>query len=498
MGDIIGPPQKVGSLSCTVVVYITYRKYRPLHLTIIIMLKRGGEEKKEPGLKRNVNLFQAVMYGVGLILGAGIYVLIGDVAGRAGNAMWISFIISAVIATFTGLSYAELSSMFPKSAAEYVYVKNAFGNNAAAFITGWLIMFVAIVSAAAVAIGFSGYFSSLFPQFDTLVSAALLVLVLSIVNFVGIKGSIWMNTTFTFIELAGLAIIILAVMLFGSHQINYLEMPPAVAEMPLSAGAIVAAAGLIFFAYMGFENLANISEETKNASKVIPKAFIISIVVTSAVYILIALSAITLVGWKELALSEAPLASAAEKAFGKMGVTVLSTIALFATSNTVLMMLVSGSRIIFGMSKGGALPGIFSRVHSFTKTPWIAVVATMLVAIGVILFSQASISVVANVSVFSIFIVYALVNFAMIWLRYKKPGLERPFQSPIKIGRFPLFAGLGLATSLAMLSQFDYGTMLAGAAAIASGFVAYLVIEKRAKGIKFPESEEGPAGGNKQ
>ena len=181
------------------------------------MLKKGGGEgKEESGLRRNVNLFQAVMYGVGLILGAGIYVLIGDVAGIAGNAMWISFIISAFIATCTGLSYAELSSMFPKSAAEYVYVKNAFGNNAAAFIAGWLIIFVAIVSAVAVAIGFSGYFSSLFPQFDPLLSAAALVLILSVVNFVGIKESVWMNTIFTFIELAGLAIIILAALLFGS------------------------------------------------------------------------------------------------------------------------------------------------------------------------------------------------------------------------------------------------------------------------------------------
>jgi basic amino acid/polyamine antiporter, APA family len=224
---------------------------------------------------------------------------------------------------------------------------------------------------------------------------------------------------------------------------------------------------------------------------------IISIVVTTAVYILVALSAITLVGWEELSLSEAPLATAAERVFGKMGITVLSAIALFATSNTVLMMLISGSRIIYGMSKGNALPDILSRVHSLTKTPWIAVIVTMLVTIAVILFSQGSISSVANVSVFDIFIAYALVNFALIWLRYKRPLLERPFRSPMRVGRFPLFAGLGLITSIAMLSQFDYGTMLAGAAAIASGFVAHLAIEKRRRPIKSSESGEGEAG-NKQ
>ncbi len=402
------------------------------------------------------------MYGVGLILGAGIYVLIGDVAGIAGNAIWVSFIISALIATCTGLSYAELSSLFPKSAAEYVYVKNAFGNKAAAFLAGWLIMFIAIVSAAAVAIGFSGYFSSLFPQFDPLFSATALVILLSTVSFIGIKESVLMNTAFTFIEMAGLAIIILAALLLGSQHIDYYEMPPAVAEMPLSVGAIVAAAGLIFFAYYGFENLANISEETKNASKVIPRALIISIAVTTAVYILVALSAITLVGWKELSLSEAPLAYAAERAFGKIGITILSAIALFATSNTVLMMLVSGSRIMFGMSRDNALPARLSRVHQKTKTPWIAVIVTMFFAVGVIWISQGSISVVANVSVFDVFIVFALVNLAMIWLRYRKPELERPFRSPVNIVRFPLFAGIGLVTSTVMLSQFDYGTMVAG------------------------------------
>jgi basic amino acid/polyamine antiporter, APA family len=292
------------------------------------VLKAG--EQKEPSLKRNVSLFQAAMYGVGLILGAGIYVLMGDVVGIAGNAMWISFVIAAVIAAFTGLSYAELSSMFPKSAAEYVFVKNAFKNNLVAFVTGWLITFVAIASAAAVAIGFSGYFASFLPQFDPVLSAIALVAALSAINFIGIRESMWMNTTFTLIELAGLATVVLAAVLLGLFaEVDYYEMPPAVSTFSLSAGAIMSAAGLAFFAYFGFENLANISEETKNAPRTIPKALIISIAVTTGVYILVAVSAVALVGWEWLSSTEAPLALAAEKAFGKVGVTVLSAIAPF-------------------------------------------------------------------------------------------------------------------------------------------------------------------------
>ena len=441
------------------------------------MLKAG--KQNEPSLKRSINLFQAVMYGVGLILGAGIYVLIGDVAGIAGNAMWISFMIAAAIATFTGLSYAELSSMFPKSAAEYVFVKNAFKNNLMAFVTGWLITFVAIASSAAVAIGFSGYLAVFFPQFDPLLSAVALVVALSAINFIGIRESAWMNATFTLIELAGLAIVILAAMLLGSStEVNYYEMPPIASTISLSMGAILGAAGLIFFAYFGFENLANISEETKNAPRTIPKALILSIAITTGIYIIIAVSAIALVGWEELSSTEAPLALAAEKTFGKAGVAVLSVIALFATSNTVLMMLVAGSRIMFGMSKEHALPAALGRIHPVTKTPWISVVLTMLLTISIVVLSRGSISAVANIAVFVIFMVYALVNLSLIWLRYRQPQLERPFRSPVRIQWFPVLAGLGFITSLSMLTQFDGITMLAGTAVVATGLAGYAAIER--------------------
>src|ERR1044072_3243936 len=147
----------------------------------------------DPELKRSISLFQATMYGIGLILGAGIYVLIGDVAAISGNAMWISFLLAAAIASLTGLSYAELSSVFPKSAAEYVYVEESFGSNFAALFVGCLIVFVAIASAATVAIGFSGYLAIILPQYPPVIYAVGLVLVLSILNFYGINESMQVN-----------------------------------------------------------------------------------------------------------------------------------------------------------------------------------------------------------------------------------------------------------------------------------------------------------------
>jgi APA family basic amino acid/polyamine antiporter len=440
----------------------------------------GNAVKARDGqLKRSISLFQAIMYGTGLILGAGIYVLIGDVAGIAGNAMWISFVLAAAIAAFTGISYAELTSIFPRSAAEYVFVKNTFGNNLFAFVSGWLAIFVAVVSAAAVAIGFSSYLASFFPGLDQPAAAMLLVAALSGVNFAGIRESAWTNTAFTLIEVAGLAIIIGAGLLFASSAAtNYYEMPPAVTSFPLALGAIASAAGLAFFAYFGFENLANISEETKNARKAIPIALVASIVITTGIYILVAVSAVALVGWEGLSSTNAPLALAAEEAFGRSGTVILSSIALFATSNTVLMMLVSGSRIIFGMATDKALPPLLSEIHPKTKTPIRAVIAIMMLTIGVVTISSGRIDAVAEVAVFGIFMVYVFVNLSLIWLRYKKPELERPFRTPWSIGKFPVIAGLGLVTSIVMLTQFDWMTAAAGMAAATAGVITYSALKR--------------------
>ena len=269
-----------------------------------------------------------------------------------------------------------------------------------------------------------------------------------------------------------------------SNQTDYYEMPPAVAEMPLSAGAIVAGSRAHILCILWLRKSSKYLRGDQECKQSDTKGFSnLNRDYNCNLY------SCCLVCYQSRRVERTVIVRStacitAERAFGKTGVTALSTIALFATSNTVLMMMISGSRIIFGMAKGGALPRMLSRVHPETKTPWIAVIATMLVTIAVILLSRANLLLVANVSVFSILIVYALVNFVLIWLRYKRPELERPFRSPMKIDKFPVLAGLGLATSLVMLSQFSYGTILAGFVAIASGYIAHRAIEKYGKHIE--------------
>jgi APA family basic amino acid/polyamine antiporter len=215
-------------------------------------------EKKTPHLKRKVSLFALTMYGVGNILGAGIYALIGQVIGITGNMSWLSFILAAITGALTGLSYAELSAMYPKSAAEFVYTEEAFKIRIVSFILGWIIIFSGLFSATTVAFGFAGYFASLIgiPSNLLIIPIAIaLIIILSIVNYIGIKTSTFANIIFTFIEAAGLIfIIIIGMPHFGS--VDYFQLP-----VGSSFFAIFSSIALIFFAYIGFEDIANIAKE---------------------------------------------------------------------------------------------------------------------------------------------------------------------------------------------------------------------------------------------
>jgi amino acid transporter len=454
-----------------------------------------GIKDSAPELRRSVTLFQVVMYGIGLILGAGIYVLIGDVAALSGNAIWISFLLAAAIASLTGLSYAELSSVFPKSAAEYVYVKEGFGNNFLALFVGCLTVFVAITSAATVAIGFSGYLAVFLPQYPPILYAIALILILSFLNYYGIRESVWVNNVFTLVEVSGLLIIIAVGLSLGSFSdTNYFEMPSrAYTSHAAIVSTILASTALVFFAYYGFENISNISEETKNPTRVIPRALIVSILVTTIMYTLVAISTIALVGWEELSNSDAPLALAASKALGNKGIVILSIIALFATTNTVLMMLISGSRIIFGIAKyDEAIPTILADVHTSRKTPWLATIFTMAFTVATIILFSGRLVDVAGISVFGIFVVFALVNLSVISLRFKQPNLHRPFTSPFTVKKLPILAILGLVMTMIIAFQYSFHIISSASIALISIIILCLILTKRKNDQKRKQKSLGP------
>lgn len=413
-------------------------------------------------MRRKIGLFAVTSWGVGIILGAGIYVLVGEAAGIAGNSVWLSFIIGAIVASLTGLSYAELSSVFPRDAAEYVYVKIACGCEILSFMVGWLTILTGIISASTVALGFAGYLQGLF-GFSRVLAALVLIVVLSYINFLGIKESTRMNILFTLVEAAGLVLLV-AIGLGSLGSVNLLEAPNG-------ASGILSAAALIFFAYLGFEDIVNIAEETKKPEKTIPKALILSVLITTFLYVLVALVSVSLVDWQTFGLSNAPLAFAASKVLGENAFTVMSVIALFATSNTVLIMLVVGSRMIYGMAKEGAFPKVLSRVDPGKKTPRGAILVTMFVSI--IFLFIGDLELVAALTSFGAFITFAFVNISLIYIRYRRAELERPFRAPLNIGKFPITGFLGLLTCLFLVSQFNTTVILSGSIFLFAGVILY-------------------------
>lgn len=433
------------------------------------MMKKRGIHKQFT-LKRDLGLISTTACGVGMIVGAGIYVLIGAAAGLGGNAVWISFLIAAIVAAFTGLSYAELSSIFPKDSGEYIYAEHAVGKRLA-FVSGYAMILVGVVSIAAVAIGLGGYFTSLFGMSSTsmiLIIGAIAIILFSLINLKGIKTSAGLNIIFTLIEVGGLILIIFLALKFIG-KVNYFE------TSGLGVPGILSAAALIFFAFLGFESIVKLSEETKNARKIIPKALLLSIVITSILYVLVGIAAVSVLGWQKLAQSSAPLADVANIVLGNNAFLLLAIIALFATGNTILIILVTTSRMIYGMGKDIKPLKFLSAIYKRTRTPWLAVVITGVLAIMFLFFKD--IATVANITNFLMFFIFIMVNLSLIILRYKMPDIKRGFKVPLNIGKFPILATLGVITCIFMIFNIELDIILYGLIILMVGLGTEFLVE---------------------
>jgi APA family basic amino acid/polyamine antiporter len=414
-------------------------------------------------LKRALGLWEVTLCGIGVIFGAGIYVLIGKAAGAAGNAVWISFAISALIAGITGLSYAELSSKFPKSGAEYVFSFKAFGRRVG-FMTGWLIFIAGVFSAATVALGFAGYINDAF-GFPPMLMAVALIGALSVLLLYGVKLSAWTGILTTLIESVGLVIIILiGIPFFG--KVDLLEMASGF-------GGVLSAAALIFFAFIGFEDITRMSEETKNPRRTIPKALILAIIISTVVYVLVAVSAVSIAGWQALGNSAAPMKDVVSAVLGPEAGTVMSVIALFSAFNTVLLILMATSRMLYGMASAGTLPRRIGWVHPKRRTPWVAIFVVGIIGAALLAFGE--ISFIAGITDFAIFVTFMIINLSLIKLRYSNDRTKGSFRVPISIGRIPVLPVVGVAVSLMMIYYLGVSVIVLGAVTAALGVGAYLL-----------------------
>lgn len=424
-------------------------------------------------LKRALGLFEATMYGVGIIVGVGIYTLIGRASGLAGNVTWLAFVLGSFIAACTGLSYAELSSMFPKASADYFYITKAFKNRFLAFLISWLLIFAGLMGVATVSRGFSGYLKK-FVGMDESILSTLLVIFVSLVAIRGIKISSTLNILLVILTVFGLLIVIA----FGARHFGTADY----FYSPHGIKGVLMAAPIIFFAFLGFENIVSIAEETKSPRKNIPRAIIGSITITTLLYILVSISIVSLVGWEILATSDAPLALAIEKE-SRLGSFIVTLIALAATSSTVIGLVLYLSRIIYGIAKEGSLPKFLALIHPRYRTPWVSVATVALFSILFLFFG--GMTVTASLATFSTLTAFIAVNFAVIRLR--KHNIRRKFKVPLNVKNFPLPSLLGILLCGFMLSNVSLDVFKIGILVILAGILYSFVIDRILKWLKVWE-----------
>ncbi|MGM5480493.1 MAG: APC family permease [Nanobdellota archaeon] len=430
---------------------------------------------KEFALEKRLRLFDTTMAGVGFILGAGIYVLIGVAASNAGSAMWLSFLLAGLAALASGLSYAELSSLFPVAESEYRYSTEGL-NRGAGFFSYISVILALTIGIAGVSLGFAGYFSELFSIENTFLIALGVVIFFALLNWFSTKYSAKVNLVCTIASIVGLlSIVVLAFFNTGVHNPSYFSMPTGFS-------GILGGASLIFFAFLGFEGIVKMADETKNARKVIPRAVILSIIISTVVYVAVAIASISVLPWDKLATSSAPLADVAAAVLGDKAFVFLSIIALLSTANTVIMGILSSSRGFYGFGQ------IFKQFKWISKigkrnTPLRAIILTSIIAILFLFFKD--ISVIVGFTNFLIFTTFILINISVIRLRFKKPKLKRKFKIPLSIKGVPVFPIIGILISLVLMFNLDTIHIISGLIASGAILVIYRLFEMKEKRLTY-------------
>lgn len=409
----------------------------------------------QPELKRHIGLFALTLYGVGDILGAGIYGLVGKAAGAMGNAVWLGFMVSMLAALLTGLTYAALGSRFPRAAGgSYVFFR-VFKSPFLAYVIGLTTLASGLTSMATASRAFAGYVEGLLPFISQNVGVVLFSTMLALIVYRGIKESIWANSVCTVIELSGLMIVILvgASYLGG---VNYLDATTALNPTgDITFTLIFSGAVLTFYSFIGFEDILNVSEEVKDPKKNIPRGLLMAVVIASVIYMIISLVAVSVLGVNELAASNEPLVDVVRKAAPWIPSQLFSLIALFAVANTALLNFIMGSRLIFGLSRLKLAPKVLDHVHPTRHTPSRAVLAIYVLLL--ILAFVGDISTLARATSLLLLLVFSGMNIALAYLKFKKDKTPTGFDVPIIV---PI---LGLAVCLVMLSFAGLAeTMVAG------------------------------------
>ena len=429
-------------------------------------------------LKRAIGPVQMMMLGVGSMLGAGIYGLIGKAAGVMGSAVWMAFLVAMVAALLTGVSYASIASRYPKAGGAAYAAQLAYRTPWLSYLIGLAIVCSGLDSIATQAKVVAENVNTLFhwdfgfsvagtPAGTVLITIGFLILVSAIV-YRGITESVWANAACTVVETLGL-IFIVAVGIRFWGQADLLETP-SVATNPTGAvtvGLLLQGSILTFFSFLGFEDMINVAEEVERPERTIPVALIGAMIISSIIYMAVSITAVSVVPWRDLAASPGPLGLVADRAAPWFPAVGFTFITIAAVANTALVNTVTASRLIYGMSSQGLLPEQLGRVHSRRQTPYVAI-GILLVAVIALQFAG-DITQLAGATVLLLLFVFALVNGALIVLKRREGNVAGAFNAPIAV------PALGALVCLAMV----VGRVLEGdwrGPAIALGMIGAILL----------------------
>lgn len=401
---------------------------------------------RSPGLVRSLTLTHAVLYGLGVTIGAGIYVLVGLAAGRAGIHAPLAFLAAAVVMGFSAATFAELATRMPVSASEAAYLKEAFGREWLSLGTGLLVVGTAMISAATISVGSAGYIS-IFVTLPEPVIIAGVVLGMALIACLATAQSVAFAGIMTLIEVGGLLVIIGAGLL-NAHDV-FGRLPEVWPGASMNAWTGIASTTLLaVFAFIGFEHLVNVAEEVKRPARTLPLALFLTLGLTALLYALVTWIAVATIPAGELASSQAPLAHVFERLTGLPLIT-MSSVAIVATLNGVIVHMIMIGRVLYGLARLGSLPGGLAHVNAATRAP----IRATLVGVGVILVLALGVPMAGLAEMTSrlTLVIFATVNVALIAIKSKE---EQPPAGIFVCSRWVPFVGLSSSLLLLLLELF--------------------------------------------
>ncbi len=431
------------------------------------------------------------VYGVGDMLGAGIYGLIGKAAGVMGNAVWLAFVMSMLVALLTGLSYANIGSRYPRAAGAAYVAHRAFRVPFISYLIGLGVAASGLTSMATGSRVIAGYVQTLGVRWPTEVLVITFLALLTLVVFRGMRESTWMNILCTTVELSGLLIVI-AVGVGSWGSVDYLETPPPAgqgdAAAGLSLGLLLQGAVLTFFSFIGFEDILNVAEEVKRPRTLLPLGLLLALVIATVLYLLVAITAVSVLPYRELSQSKAALVDVVRKAAPAFPPLLFTAISIFAVANTALLNYVMGSRLLYGMSRQGLLPARLGRVHPVRRTPHVAILVLLVLVLTLAL--AGDIRQLADATSLLLLGAFVVVNGALLVLKLR-PGEPRgAFEVPVVVPAAGALVCLVMIVGRVLGPEADARAPLIAGGLLAG--IALLYVLHRPKHVVLEEAPERP------